>query len=91
MNRTINQWNKCNPHSMAEMSKTAIQFAFEDARHDILSLHQQNENLREQQRELLSALEKASTLLSDLCACSGDDGYINTLNELIEKSKGGAA
>jgi hypothetical protein len=47
MNRSIDRWNVCNPSAMAQQSIAAITYAFEDARHDMLELAQQNKRLRE--------------------------------------------
>jgi hypothetical protein len=45
--RSIDKWKKCNPQTMAtEQSNAAIQFAFEDAKADILELHEENKRLR---------------------------------------------
>lgn len=38
LERTITGWKDCSPAAMAEMSPAAIQYAFEDARADILTL-----------------------------------------------------
>lgn len=47
MKRTIEQWTKCDPKAMAyNQSDAAKQFAFEDARADILELHAENLRLR---------------------------------------------
>lgn len=46
MNRSIDRWSICSPAAMVNQSKTATQYAFEDARHDILELHEQNKRLR---------------------------------------------
>ena len=41
MKRTIEQWKKCDPRSMAyHQSDNAKQFGFEDAKHDILELYE---------------------------------------------------
>jgi molecular chaperone GrpE (heat shock protein) len=41
MNRSIERWSVCSPLAMANQSNAAIKYAFEDARHDILELHDQ--------------------------------------------------
>lgn len=47
MKRTIEQWIKCNPEAMAhDQSDAAKQFAFEDAKADILELYAENKRLR---------------------------------------------
>jgi hypothetical protein len=46
MNRSIDRWKACVPSSMVKQSDAAIIFAFEDARHDILELADQNARLR---------------------------------------------
>jgi hypothetical protein len=47
MKRTIDQWKSCVPRAMAyEQSQAAQQFAFEDAKADILELHKENLRLR---------------------------------------------
>jgi len=46
MNRSIDRWKACLPSAMAQQSKAAITYAFEDARHDIIELHDQNARLR---------------------------------------------
>ena len=42
MKRTIEQWNKCEPSAMVHQSDAALQYAFEDAKNDILELHKKN-------------------------------------------------
>lgn len=55
MNRTIEQWSKCNPEAMATgQSEVARTFAFADARADILELHRNNERLRKLLADLKS-------------------------------------
>lgn len=47
MNRSIARWQACSPKALAhDQSIAAIEYAFEDARHDILELHDQNNRLR---------------------------------------------
>ena len=47
MKRTIEQWVNCNPEVMStSQSDTAKQFAFEDAKADILELYAENKRLR---------------------------------------------
>lgn len=46
MNRTIDRWKVCLPSAMAQQSEAAIVYAFEDARHDIIELADQNARLR---------------------------------------------
>ena len=47
MKRTIKQWTNCNPETMAhDQSDTAKQFAFEDAKADILELLAENKRIR---------------------------------------------
>lgn len=46
MNRPIERWQVCSPSAMSKQSLAAITYAFEDARHDILELHEQNKRLR---------------------------------------------
>ena len=47
MKRTIEQWTNCNPETMArDQSDNAKQFAFEDARADILELAAENKRIR---------------------------------------------
>ena len=38
LQRTITQWDGCKPEVMSQMSPAAIQFAFSDARADILTM-----------------------------------------------------
>jgi len=39
LNRKIKQWNECNPSSMVnQMSDSALIYALDDAKHDILKL-----------------------------------------------------
>ena len=47
MNRSIDRWSICSPKAMATQSGAAITYAFEDARHDILELNDQNKRMRE--------------------------------------------
>lgn len=46
MNRPIERWQICSPSAMAQQSVAAVTYALEDARHDILELHDQNKRLR---------------------------------------------
>lgn len=64
MKRRIEQWTNCNPETMAhEQSDNAKQFAFEDAKADILELAAENvrlhsacDNLRYTAKQALDAL-----------------------------------
>jgi len=48
MNRSIEIWRACSPHAMAtSQSAKAREFAFADAQHDILELHDKAKNLAE--------------------------------------------
>jgi hypothetical protein len=38
LNRSIHAWRNCKPAAMVNQSDAAIEYAFEDARHDILAL-----------------------------------------------------
>lgn len=46
LNRTAEQWQKCDPKSMAKMSEAAIMYALADARSDVLKIHAEIERLR---------------------------------------------
>lgn len=47
MNRTIDRWKICSPTAMCtQQSQVAQIYAMEDARHDIIELHDQNKRLR---------------------------------------------
>jgi hypothetical protein len=46
LNRTAEQWQKCDPRAMAIMSEAAIMYAFQDARRDVLQMHAEIERLR---------------------------------------------
>jgi hypothetical protein len=47
MKRSIDRWRNCDPSAMAhEQSDAAKQYAFEDARQDILELHAENERFK---------------------------------------------
>jgi hypothetical protein len=53
MKRTYQQWIDCNPKVMAqEMSQAAQQFAFEDAKADILYLAHENLMMKDILREI---------------------------------------
>ena len=41
MQRTIVQWTNCDPRAMVTQSPAAIQYAFEDAKADILQLYKE--------------------------------------------------
>ncbi len=45
MRRKIDQWKNCEPEAMAEQSKGALVFAFQDAKADIVELHSALERL----------------------------------------------
>jgi hypothetical protein len=42
LERSTQRWAKCDPKAMAEMSQAAIQYALEDAKHDIAALASQS-------------------------------------------------
>lgn len=46
MKRTIDQWAGCHPPIMTKQSETAIRFALEDAKADILELHAEVQRIR---------------------------------------------
>jgi len=46
LNRTAEQWQKCDPKAMAKMSEAAIMYALADARSDVLRMHAEIERLR---------------------------------------------
>ena len=46
LNRTAEQWQKCDPKVMAKMSEAAIMYALDDARRDVLRMHAEIERLR---------------------------------------------
>lgn len=46
MNRSIERWSICSPAAMVKQSAAAVQYAFEDARHDILELNNHNKRMR---------------------------------------------
>lgn len=49
LERSLYQWRECHPEAMAtKQSSTAIMFAFQDARHDVLLLAEQVNLLRAQ-------------------------------------------
>ena len=53
LQRTIEQWRHCDPKTMAyKMSEVAITYAFEDAKEDILTLHNGIETLRKENATL---------------------------------------
>lgn len=46
LNRTAEQWQKCDPKAMAKMSEAAIAYAISDARSDVLRMYAEIERLR---------------------------------------------
>lgn len=46
MQRHIEQWQNCVPSAMVNMSPAAIQYAFQDAKSDILALYKENQKLK---------------------------------------------
>lgn len=46
LNRTAEQWQKCDPKAMAKMSEPAIMYALADARSDVLRMHAEIDRLR---------------------------------------------
>lgn len=56
MKRTIQQWRDSVPAAMAEMSKSAQAFAFDDAKSDILELHRKLEAAQSHANQLRRAL-----------------------------------
>lgn len=47
LNRTAEQWQKCDPKAMAKMSEPAIMYALADARSDVLRMHAEIERLKQ--------------------------------------------
>ena len=71
LRRKLSQWKNCCPKAMAEMSSAAIQFAFEDAKHDILALATllcqagyPRRGTPEQAQDINEFAEKVQTLIS---------------------------
>lgn len=46
MKRKIEQWRNCEPAAMATQSRVAVTFAFEDAKADIIALHDAIDDIR---------------------------------------------
>lgn len=82
LRRKISQYQGCDPSAMCEMSKGAIFYAFDDAKHDILALHEQN-------AELLAALKDCRKQLQEYhLLLNGEDYNDPTLNALIQRAEG---
>jgi hypothetical protein len=65
LNRTIQQWRGGDPLTMATcQSGVAIQFAFMDAKHDILALHQEVERLQEAEPKHVALLTAAERVIA---------------------------
>jgi len=47
LNRTAEQWQKCDPKAMAKMSEPAIMYALADDRSDVLRMHAEVERLKQ--------------------------------------------
>ena len=49
LNRSLSQWQQCDLKAMVDKSsKSALRFALEDAKHDIIALHEENRRLEKE-------------------------------------------
>lgn len=74
LERTLEQWEKCVPIAMSQMSEAAIMFAFIDAKKDIAALAEEIAALKAdagRYRWLKSADKTERTDLPDLIYASG--------------------
>ena len=80
LNRSIERWKGCDPEAMTyHQSAAAIKFAFEDAKHDVLALHEIGV-------ELLSLLEDAVTAFGPHIE-GGDDEWLTFAKKAIIKAR----
>jgi len=84
MNRTVERWRECVPKSMAtEQSAVAREFAFCDARSDILELNGINGALCELIEEAEGPLRRAMMA----AMTSGDAGVELELRDLLKRMR----
>lgn len=70
LNRSLKQWAKCNPHSMATLqSPVAIEHAFRDAQQDVALLAAQRDALVRALRGLLGTAQKPDSCEDGATEC----------------------
>lgn len=87
MQRTISQWEYCDPKAMAaNMSESAVYYALSDAKADIIELHKKVEYLKKRHSYIDELLE----LVLQLNPKSGElgEGYCRMMQELAVEIKG---
>lgn len=60
LKRTIDQYAKCNPEAMSNMSKNAIYFAFNDMKQDLITMHNEIERLKRELNDSYGRIKHAS-------------------------------
>lgn len=65
LRRKISQYQGGDPAAMCKMSEGAIFYAFDDAKHDILALHEQNAELVKELEKVREVLHEQTTYLAD--------------------------
>ena len=77
LKRTVDQWENCDPESMAyHMSQAAIMYAFKDARHDILRMHDEITRLR---AELAKVTWQRNEAQADLAASRAESERLSSM------------
>lgn len=72
LNRTAEQWQKCDPKAMAKMSEAAIMYALADARSDVLRMHSEIERLTTAGLEAADLLRQEAAILRDCYTIGGE-------------------
>ena len=81
--RSIEQWQNCDPHAMAtRQSYAAIEYAFIDAKRDILALSAEVAALKAQRDELVGALDDAKSYIQG-GSCGEGDAEASQLSERV--------
>lgn len=60
LSRTLEQWAGCDPRAMTQQSPAALEFAFQDAKHDIRVLAAANAALQARADKMHAALIRIS-------------------------------
>lgn len=84
LSRTLEQWAGCDPRAMTQQSPAALEFAFQDAKHDIRALAAATAALQARALEL-------ETVLRNLLARYEFDGIPNDSLPAVEAARSALA
>lgn len=90
MKRTAEQWRKCDPRAMATaQSEVAIEFAFQDAQHDILELLRQNAEMLAALKEVVRIFDGNPSSITDTVWCTdGPETLYDRASAAIASAEG---